>query len=72
LAEPLSRADLAAERAEAERFEKLAAEIAKDLTDRIDQLSLIDYPTSFDEVTRDVVETTLRLGVRHHLERLFG
>jgi hypothetical protein len=72
LAVPLSPAELAAERAEAERHEALCAEIASDLLERIDQLSLIDYPTSFDEVTRDVVETTLRLGVRKHLERLFG
>lgn len=67
---PPSPAELADERAEAERHEKLCAEIASDLLERIDQLSLIGYPTSFDEPTRDVVETALRLGVRHHLERL--
>lgn len=50
--------------------DELAAEVAKDLADRIDQLSLIGYRFSFDEAERAVVETTLRLGVRLHLERL--
>ena len=48
--------------------DELAARIAKEAVAEIDQLSLIGYPTAFDDVTRDVVETSVRLTVRRILE----
>lgn len=50
------------------RSDLLATRIAANQADELDQLSLIGYPTSFDEQTRDVVETALRLAARKVLE----
>lgn len=50
------------------RIEELAQEVAAQSVVRIDELALIGYPTSFDENTRDVVETAVRLAVRQTLE----
>lgn len=46
----------------------LAARIAANQVDQLDQLSLIGYTLGLDEQTRDVVETSLRLAARKVLE----
>ncbi len=62
------RAYIDAQDARALRQERFAQRAAAIQIEQLDQLALLGYPTSFDEVTRDVVETTLRLAIRSMLE----
>lgn len=52
----------------AARARNLPAQIAREQLRQLDELSLIGYPTSFDEQTRDVVYETLRLAAERVLD----